>query len=58
MEKSDEIWRIKHVRKFDKQNFNELIVAFARHSSNSSDFSITKVLRYTVCSVSESTSLI
>ena len=23
-EKSDEIWRIKHVRKFDEQNFDEL----------------------------------
>ena len=28
MEKSDEIWRIEHVRNFDKQNFDELIVAF------------------------------
>ena len=24
MEKSDEIWRIKHVRKFDEENFDEL----------------------------------
>ena len=28
MEKSDEIWRIEHVRNFDEQNFDELIVAF------------------------------
>ena len=28
VEKSDEIWRVKHVRKFDEQKFNELIVAF------------------------------
>ena len=28
MEKSDKIRRIKDVRKFDKQNFDELIVAF------------------------------
>ena len=64
-EKSDEVWRIKLVRKFDEQNFDELIVAFkgkvlqwkdwkeklwqiARHSSNSSDFSTVKVLRYMV----------
>ena len=24
VEKSDKIWRAKHVRKFDKQNFDEL----------------------------------
>ena len=28
MEKSDEISQIEHVRNFDKQNFDELIVAF------------------------------
>ena len=28
MEKSDEILRIKNVRNFDEQNFDELIVAF------------------------------
>ena len=28
VERSDEIWQIKHVRKFDEQNFDELIVAF------------------------------
>ena len=30
MEKSDEIWRIKHVRKIDEQNFEDLnYVSFA-----------------------------
>ena len=28
VEKSDKIWRIKHVRKFDKQNFDKSIVGF------------------------------
>ena len=27
-EKSDEIWRIEHIRNFDEQNLDELIVAF------------------------------
>ena len=30
VEKSDEIWRMKHLRKFDKQNFDELSWGFAR----------------------------
>ena len=28
MKKSDEVWRIEHVRNFDEQNYDELIVAF------------------------------
>ena len=34
MEKSDEIWRIKHVRKFDMQNFDELNYAFICNTKN------------------------
>ena len=34
VEKSDEIWRIEHVRNFDEQNFDELIVALHRKSIN------------------------
>ena len=34
MEKSDEISRMKHVRKFDEQNFDELSKVFVRAGKN------------------------
>ena len=34
VEKSDEIWRIKHVRKFDEQNFDELSYIFVCAAKN------------------------
>ena len=34
VEKSDEIWRMKHLKKFDKQNFDELSWVFARAGKN------------------------
>ena len=34
VEKSDENWRIKHFRKFDEQNFDELSWIFVHASKN------------------------
>ena len=34
MEKSDKVWRMKHVRKFSEQNFDELSEVFVRAGKN------------------------
>ena len=34
VEKSDKIWQIKHVRKFDEQNFDELSYIFVFATKN------------------------
>ena len=34
VEKSDKIWEMKHLRKFDEQNFDELSWVFARAGKN------------------------
>ena len=34
MEKSDEIWQMKHVKKFDEQNFDKLSSVFVRAGKN------------------------